>query len=194
MGSSAASCFFKFNRNNSSSCQTSYHAHATFVIKLVTGTGGRTEGRRIHGRIDRFLMVFRNIKYPRTEGVTHTRRWGDDRAPNDIPVASDPLVGPKRGSGEDSQVREKGLKEAEEMLAQNVIFPSIAPSHVLPTPSPSLFLSSPPLSDCAQDNADRDGGGVPNEVHKSGSRSPFSCVRPTPNHFHSLFAVGQRAA
>ena len=62
------------------------------------------------------------------------------------------------------------------MLAQNVIFPSIAPSHV-PTPlSLSLFLSSPPLSDCAQDNADRDGGGVPNEVHKSGSRSPFSCV------------------
>ena len=65
MGSSAASCFFKFNRNNSSSCQTSNRAHAMFVIKLVTGTGGRTEGRRIHGRIDRFLMVFRNIKYPR---------------------------------------------------------------------------------------------------------------------------------
>ena len=119
------------------------------------------------------------------------------RAPNDIPVASDPLVGSERGSGEEPQVREKGLKEAEEMLAQNVIFPPIAPSHV-PTPSfsLSLFLSSPPLSDCAQDNADRDGGGggVPNEVHKSGSRSPFSCVRPTPNHFHSLFAVGQRAA
>ena len=80
------------------------------------------------------------------------------------------------------------------MLAQNVIFPSISPSHV---PTLSLSLSSPPLSDCAQDNAGRDGGGggVPNEVHKSGSRSPFSCVvRPTPNHFHSLFAVGQRAA
>ena len=60
------------------------------------------------------------------------------------------------------------------MLAQNVIFPSISPSHV---PTLSLSLSSPPLSDCAQDNADRDGGGgVPNEVHKSGSRSPFSCV------------------
>ena len=53
MGSSAASCFFKFNRNNSSSCQTSYRAHGMFVIKLVTGTGGRgrTEGR-IHGRMD----------------------------------------------------------------------------------------------------------------------------------------------
>ena len=53
MGSSAASCFFKFNRNNSSSCQTSYRAHGMFVIKLVTGTGGRTEGRRImDGMID----------------------------------------------------------------------------------------------------------------------------------------------
>ena len=83
------------------------------------------------------------------------------------------------------------------MLAQNVIFPSIAPSHV-PTPSPSLYsfllrryLTAPKIMPTETAAA----AVSPNEVHKSGSRSPFSCVvRPTPNHFHSLFAGGQRAA
>ena len=60
------------------------------------------------------------------------------------------------------------------MLAQNVIFPSIAPSHV-PTPSPSLYsflfhryLTAPKIMPTETVS--------PNEVHKSGSRSPFSCV------------------
>ena len=71
---------------------------------------------------------------------------------NDIPVASDPPdrkgVGGRRGDELHSAERKKGLKEAEKMLAQNVIFPSIAPF------LPSLSLSSSPLSDFGQDNAE----------------------------------------
>ena len=78
------------------------------------------------------------------------------------------------------------------MLAQNVIFPSIAPSHV-PTPSRSLhffllrrYLTAPKIMPTETAAATVS----PNEVHKSGSRSPFF-LRPTDSEPFSFTFCGR---
>ena len=100
-----------WRNNSSSSCKNvTPTAHAMFVIKLVTGMD-------MDGRIDRFLMVFRNIKYPpEAEGDSHySVSGGRMTVLNDIPVASAGSKRGRRGRRDETPQRERvkgGRKDA----------------------------------------------------------------------------------